>query len=142
MQILLKILNEVKGRKALKVDGYSGIRYKFDWNPAHKGYTYMPRNQQETDDLYKTVGRVSSCIFAPILVGESTALPPTPKPAENKNEALREQCFHRGVVLTSEDTNDTALRLIRAYDQGVSDTLQSVPTKKKRPQPDSKEDPS
>jgi hypothetical protein len=139
MPLLLKILNEVKGRKALKVDGYSGVRYKFDWNPDHKAYVYIPKNQGETDDLYKTVGRVTAYVFAPIVIGETPAPLPPPQPAPKQDEALRQQCAQRGIVLTATDTDDTALRLSRAYDKGVSDTLETVPSK--RPKPANKKPP-
>lgn len=136
MPLLLKILNEVKGRKALKVDGYSGLRYKFAWDPDHKAYTYLPQGQNEIDDLFRTVGRVTAYIFAPVIVGDVPApLPPPqpPAPAAKQDQALRDQCMQRGIVLTDADSNDTALRLSRAYDKGVKDTLDTVPTKRAKP---------
>ena len=129
--ILLKILNEVKGRKALKVDGYSGLRYKFVWDPDHKAYTYLPKGQGELDDLFKTVGRVTAYVFAPVIVGDQPApQPQPPTPTQKQDESLRELCMQRGIVLTDSDTNDTALRLSRAYDKGVKDTLDTVPSKR------------
>jgi len=146
MFFFLKILNESKARAYLKANGYSGLRYLFKWEAKLRAYTYQPKNQNEVDDLFRTMGRTSSYIFVPVnnppltdTVTVSTAVETAPFIVEVSKQPLAdqlvEQCLHRGVIVTDDDNDETAKRLIAAYDKGATDTLSSTrsATRSKRP---------
>lgn len=140
MNFYLKILSEAKSRETLKVNGYSGLLYTFKWDSKQRAYVFQPKDQSQVDDIFRTMGRTTSAIFAPVNA-PSAAPAATPAAVEAFNatvpvpldDKLTEQCLFRGVVVTDEDSNDTAKRLIAAYDKGVADTLNSLPTHKPKP---------
>lgn len=142
MNFYLKILNEVRTGSILKVNGSSGILYHFKWDGRLRAYVYHPKKQDEVDDLYKTMGRTTVYIFCPVdaprSISQVNADPGdliqscTVKPAP-LDDKLTELCLLRGIVVSDEDSNDTADRLIKAYDKGATDSLNSLPAVKKRP---------
>lgn len=131
MNFLLKIVGERKSGPLRKCDGYSRMRYVFYWNPKLEAYTYVPKDQKEVDDLYKN--KNTYLRYAPVELDPTPAEAPTAPSADNEqseapvlDDALTEQCLHRGIIVTDDDTNETAQRLIAAYDKGATDTLTSV----------------
>lgn len=143
MNYYLKILNEVRSGSILKVDGSSGLLYLFKWDGKIRAYIYHPKKQEEVDDLFRTMGRTTAYIFCPVdIPGNSIPPPPSiedakvailavkPEPLDDK---LTELCLVRGIVVSEEDTNEIADRLIKAYDKGATDSLNSLPAVKKRP---------
>lgn len=139
MKFYLKILNEVRQGRILKVDGNSGARFLFTWDVKLRAYVHHPENQDEVDDLFRTMGKTTSYIFAPVEI-EKTHIPmgispaivtPLPVPMQPKlSDTLTEQCLSRGVVVTEDDSSDVAERLIKAYDKGALDTVDRLPNKK------------
>lgn len=139
MNFFLKILNEVRGARSMKVDGRSGARFIFAWDAKLRAYTYQPLNQDEVDDLFGTMGRTTSYVFAPVngaspSMPEPAPIPPPPVPIEPApvNPALKEQASHRGLTVTDADADSTAERLIAAYDKGTIDAINSRSMKTKR----------
>lgn len=140
MKFYLKILNEVRHQTVLKVDGSSGMRYVFNWNAKDRCYEYAPKSQQEVDDLFRTMGRTTSYIFAPVeRAGKDVAAEPVKtndKAPATLKPALTEQCLVRGLIVSEDDSNETAERLISAYDKGAADTLARHSAPKKRTRTD------
>lgn len=142
MNFYLKILNEVRSGSILKVDGYSGILYLFKWDGNIRAYTYKPKKQDEVDDLFKTMGRTTAYVFCPVNATQTVSpvnaepnefvVPCSAKPSP-LDDKLTELCLMRGIVVSEEDSNEIADRLIKAYDKGATDSLNSLPAVKKRP---------
>lgn len=137
MNFYLKILNETKHRQALKVDGNSGRLYIFKWSEAIRAYCYQPKNQEEVDDLFRTMGRTTGYLFAPVEVKGSNpaaeaAAAPIAKPLAAQ---LAEHCEARGISVAPGDTDEIARRLIAAYDKGVNSALLAKPRKNAKPEP-------
>ena len=126
MNFYLKILNEVKSSRHLKVNGTSGILYLFKWSDEIRAYVYHPKNQEEVEDLVKTMGRTTSAIFAPVnlpakaLATEAFSAPVEVAASEKKplDPALTEHCLVRGIIVSDEDDDDLAKRLLGAYEKG------------------------
>jgi len=160
MTFYLKILNEAHRRRHLKVNGNSGARFLFVWDPKLRSYCYHPANQDEVDDLYRTMGRTTLYIFAPVSIPSAKPAAVAPagsgQPAlgddarytleqasallaaqlptrEPLTDSLVEQCLHRHIIVTEDDSNETADRLVKAYDKGAKDALESVPTSTRKP---------
>lgn len=149
MFFFLKILNETKARLYLKADGYSGLRYVFKWDGKLRAYTYQPKHQDEVDDLFKTMGRSTSYIFCPVNREMALTEPSESQSSESSEgqnsqtvnvvpdpitDDLVEQCLHRGVIVTDEDTAECGKRLIAAYDKGATDVM-NTPRKRKSASP-------
>ncbi len=170
MTFFLKILNESRSRARLKVNGYSSARFIFEWDGKLRAYKYQPLSQDEVDDLFRTMGRSTSYIFAPVSLEAE-------KPAAGEGEArftleeaaallakqqeqgaetettaagsegvtleatdrealdakLVEECLHRGIIVTSDDTNEGARRLVDTYDKGAAAALNSLPAVARKP---------
>lgn len=133
MQFYLKILNEVRSSNHLKVNGASGILYLFKWDVAQRAYTYTPKKQEETEDLVKTTGRTTSYIFCPVAVSQSLPQPPTPPAPLPMKEKLTDSnvahCLARGIIVTDDDDNATALRLIETYEKGYIAAAHARPSR-------------
>ena len=137
MNFAIQILNESKYRSAFKVDGYSGSIYSFKWHDKKKVYVYQPKNQAEVDDIFNSMGRTTRYIFAPLNLAEAAVAPveKTVEQAKSKlTPALSEQSILRGIIVSEDDTDETAQRLIAAYDKGATDTLERF--NKKKPKAD------
>jgi hypothetical protein len=157
MNFYIKILSESRSRQRLKVDGKSGLRYIFEWDAKVRAYCYHPRAQNEVDDLFSSMGRTTSTLFAPVNIPVAKAPAAAPSQGDQEpagdlytldqasallaqqlpqreplKDTLVEQCLHRGVIVTDEDTNENAVRLIAAYDKGAKEALSSLPAVKKR----------
>lgn len=140
MTFFLKILNLAKATNRHKVNGASGLLYLFAWDRIERAYVYDPKNQNEVDDIYRTMGRTTGYVFCPVnkqpwAKTEIEALippvpPPPPPPPPVVTEDIAEQCRNRNLPLESNDTGTIAQRLINAYDLGASDTLESFPRSK------------
>lgn len=145
MTFFLKILNEVRSRRYLKCDGNSGKIYVFEWDAKIRAYTYHPKTQDEVDDLYRTMGRTTSYVFAPVSLPADPvpqvkpAETPKAQPATEEPEApksvppdqkLVEQALHRRVIVTDDDSDETIRRLIAAYDKGSMDALETLPARR------------
>lgn len=140
MNFYLKILSEAKSRETLKVNGYSGLLYTFKWDSKQRAYVYQPKDQGQVDDIFRTMGRTTSAIFAPVnapvaapAAAEPPAHPCPPAGGAVLDHKLTEQCLYRGIVVTEDDNNEIAKRLIAAYDKAAADTLNSLPTHKRKP---------
>jgi hypothetical protein len=144
MTFYLKILNESRSRTCLKVDGASGGRHVFNWDPKLRAYVYHPKNQEEVDDLFRTTGRTTAYIFAPVSCGVDPAIPTPPTLSQAieafedtvivpLNDVLVEECLNRGIIVTGDDTDLIARRLAEAYDKGAASALNSLPAVAKKP---------
>jgi hypothetical protein len=139
MKFFLKIINEVRGMPSLKVDGASGIRYIFRWDGKLRAYRYQPTKQEEVDDLFKTMGRTTYYVFAPVELTEAIEavnVVESTKPTEAEktplDEKLIEGALLRGVVVTEDDTNEIIARLSQAYDRGATDALNNRGSDKRK----------
>lgn len=148
MQFFLKILNETRSRSILKANGRSGFLYIFKWDGVRRAYTYYPKSQHEVDDLFGTMGRSTSYIFAPVdvpqakpaEVQDAPAVPaqadplpsvPVPEPIRLVTPDLVEMALHRGLIATDGEAYETVERVIGAYDKGVADTIAATPARRK-----------
>ncbi len=141
MTYYLKILNEVRGSSHLKVNGFSGLLYLFKWDEKARAYVYHPKNQNEVDDLVKTMGRTTSAIFSPVSIPQPAApaaqpqeqTAPDHKPKNPLKPATIEHCLVRGIVVTEDDDEDVATRLLAAYERGVVAGANVKPAKVRNP---------
>lgn len=143
MTFHLKILNETRHRQALKCDGNSGRLYLFQWHEAVRAYCYQPANQDEVDDLFRTMGRTTGYLFAPVenkggevsgaAADHATAPAPRDKGKPACTPETTEHCIARGVIVSEDDDDETAQRLIDAFDKGVNSALLARPRRGKAP---------
>ncbi len=118
MKITLKIMEERKTAQVRKVDGYSGKLYPFTWSDTLRAYTYVPKTQQEIDDLMRRSDRATR--FAPVFVAPQAA--PAPSAEETGQlSVLGKLLALAGLETRPSDTVETAQRILRAYDKGRED---------------------
>lgn len=143
MNFFLKIVRERRSGAIRKCDGHSGKRYNFSWNNAVNAYSYQPANQAEVDDLFANKGtwlRFAPVDKAPVTDApepvEPPPIPPLVIPAADfdpLSPETTEQCIARGVIVSEDDSNEYAQRLIVAYDKGAVDTLARIGTSNAKP---------
>ena len=61
----------------IRVKGMSRLQYVFQWDKDCRHYAYEPKDQRETDDIFRTQGRLYKRMFFSVLMDE-------PKPKVEK----------------------------------------------------------
>ena len=121
----IKLLHERKSGAYRKIDGRSGLRYVFAWDDAARHYTYDPKSEAEAEDIFSTIGRLGSAIFAPLsreveaaevpVVAPPAAPKPTPEQVTH-SVAILTEADARGIEIREGDTDELLARLIQVHD--------------------------
>lgn len=121
----IKLLHERKSGQYRKIDGRSGLRYVFAWDDAARHYTYDPKTEAEVEDIFSTIGRLGSAIFAPLSREVEAAAvpvvapPPAPKPTPEQvthSVAILTEADARGIEIREGDTDELLARLVQVHD--------------------------
>ena len=69
----------------IRVKGMSRLQYVFQWDKDCRHYAYEPKDQRETDDIFRTQGRLYKRMFFSVLMDEPKEEPKkAPKKTPNK----------------------------------------------------------